>query len=186
MSKVLKSMLLVFTISFILSSCIKHDFNPPSDRFIQFAEEIKKEGWIPDMERLKNVGIYPELSRVKFFFFEEKPFFNIDLNETQIERVREELNDETYQVFKKVKNIWGYFYRRKKDKHTISDGVIEEWQFASKNDAVISFDEIKKIGGNLVFFNTTPYFLVRDRSLYIFHTRAMAFSYDQKYIFEKF
>lgn len=88
--------------------------------------------------------------------------------------------------FRKVKNIWGYFYRNKFKTNLISDGVIEQWEFGNAEDAEEVLQEISTSRGDIIYFNTMPFFCRIDNKLIIFQTRAMAFSYDQKAVFQKF
>jgi len=70
----------------------------------------------------------------------------------------------------------------------ISDGVIEQWKFESEEQEEQADKAIRQIlkPGFTVYFNTNPYFYRIRNKLIIFQSRAMAFRYDQKPVFEKF
>jgi hypothetical protein len=89
------------------------------------------------------------------------------------------------EVFKQVKTIWGYFYYKQSADNMFPDGVIEEWTFSTQEAAKTAAEIFQKIGDD-VFFNTEPYPCVVGNKLYLFHTRAMAFSFDQKPLFLEF
>lgn len=65
------------------------------------------------------------------------------------------------------------------------DGVIEQWEFGTEQQARNAYKKITKIG-DLIYFNTSPYFYNLDNKLFIFHTRAMNFSFKQAKVFKKF
>src|SRR5690606_41462220 len=85
----------------------------------------------------------------------------------------------------KVKSIWAYFYRKEPQEKWNSDGLIEQWEFDNKQLALTAYEELDKIA-LFVYFNTQPYYFTHENFLYIFHTRAMAFSFEQKPVFEMF
>lgn len=87
-------------------------------------------------------------------------------------------------MFEKTTGVWGFFYFRQ-DGAQFPDGVIEEWAFSSGEEAEGALNVIRN-SGDQIFFNTQPYFCVIKNKLYVFHTRAMAFSYDQEPLFEEF
>ena len=101
------------------------------------------------------------------------------------------VNNETAQnhlsVFSKVTQIWGYFYCHTPRESWNSDGVIEQWEFPDTTLAQKALSYITNKGiSSMLYFNTQPYFARFENSLYIFHSRASAFSYDQQAVFDKF
>lgn len=164
--------------------------NQPCIEIQKFVFQIEQLGWISDTNRLKEVQIYPELDRDQISYFNSKPFYQIAFEESSLSKVKNRISEGSsdsfdYEFFKRVKNIWGYFYRDKGATEMISDGVIEQWEFGSEEEAKEGLKRIKRIGFG-VYFNTNPYFYRIRNKLIIFQTRAMAFSFDQKSIFEEF
>lgn len=160
----------------------------PCTELQKFAKELKQLNWIPDHQRLKNVGIYDELQREKVAYFNGYPFYPINFENS---RLNHTLKQKKYsdgldiQLFKKVKCIWGYYYRKKELSELNPDGIIEQWEFeteAQAKQALKQFNKLKYI----VYFNTNPYCSSIKNRLIIFQTRAMAFSYEQRSLFEKF
>ncbi|MFD2564776.1 hypothetical protein [Aquimarina rubra] len=165
--------------------------NAPCTELQEFVIDIEKIQWVSDTNRLKKVGIYGELERKKVKYFNGRPFYPINFENTQLNKTyntdifKSHFDSLDFKLFKGVKNIWGYFYRDKEASDWISDGVIEQWEFETENQADKALNQIMQ-PGFIVYFNTNPYFCRIRNKLMIFQSRAMAFSYDQKPIFEKF
>ena len=137
------------------------------------------------------MGIYGELNRQKIEYFNDRPFYSISFENSRLNKAynaeiyKRHFDSLDFELFKGVKNIWGYFYRDKEATDWISDGVIEQWEFESEEQADKALREILQ-PGFIVYFNTNPYFCRIRNKLIIFQSRSMAFSYDQKPVFEKF
>jgi hypothetical protein len=163
--------------------------NQPVQQFIAFCKKIQKDDWLPDPERLIQVNIYPSLNNQNKKQFEGLPFYQIQLAETEITKSQAlhilTLDEQEILTFKNVKSIWGYFYRGKKVNNTISDGVIEQWEFSNKENAIHAL-EILQLNGMEIYINTNPYFCRINNKIFIFHTRAMSFSFDQNQVFRSF
>lgn len=165
--------------------------NVPCLELQEFVIEIESLNWVSDPTRLNKIGIYGELNRQKVKKFKNKPFYQIDFENSRLNKAynweiyNRHFDSLDFELFKGVKNIWGYFYRDKEATDWISDGVIEQWEFESEKQADKALRQILK-SGFIVYFNTNPYFCRIRNKLIIFQSRAMAFSYDQKPIFEKF
>lgn len=161
--------------------------NFPSVELQDFIKEIEKENWISDTVRLQNTPIYQELNRDEIVYFNNSPFFPIYFENTRLFKTYKSnlIADSSFATFKKVENIWAYFYRDKNATNMLTDGVIEQWEFSTKKQAQNAYKKLTKIG-DLVYFNTTPYFYNLDNKLFIFHTRAMKFSFKQAKVFKKF
>lgn len=165
--------------------------NAPCVELQDFVADIESLKWISDTVRLKKVEIYGELNRQKIEYFNNRPFYSIDFENSRLNKAYNEefygkhFDSLDFELFKGVKNIWGYFYRDKEATNWISDGVIEQWEFESEEKADNALREILKFGF-IVYFNTNPYFCRIRNKLIIFQSRAMAFSYDQESVFEKF
>jgi len=168
----------------------------PARCLIELAMQIEALGWISDTARLLEVGIYPDLNRDSMVLFDDIPFYPLEANNNMLLSYRgySDLYDEGrsgkwdtsgLSLLKKAKGAWAYFYKQKGAAGLIPDGVIEQWEFSDTASAA-------KIHGILTqlyplpYFNTMPHYYVDEYFLYVFHARAMAFSYDQIEIFERF
>ncbi len=160
----------------------------PIECFQKLTDTMDEMDWIADTNRLKEVTIY-NLNSSKIHKYNNKPFYIIDLAEHQIftwENSAFHLADTVnYSLFKKAKSIWAYFYRNKSDKITIRDGVIEQWEFEDETTAELALQNLEEVYP-LPYFNTQPYYHQVKNYLFIFNTRASAFSYSQKEIYEIF
>ncbi|CAL2095942.1 conserved protein of unknown function [Tenacibaculum sp. 190524A02b] len=213
MKKIKKRVIILFLIPFFLGACKSRkqkqidtwrsrleefrrkdevaNVNIPCSQIQEFVINIEKYNWVSDEERLKKVAIYAELDRHNVEYLKNRPFYPIKLEKSSIYRAyKSEINSEypinfDIEIFKRVESIWGYYYREKNKSDLISDGVIEQWEFANKGAAKKALEQIKEVG-SLVYFNTTPFFCQIENKLFIFQTRAMAFSYDQEIIYKKF
>lgn len=165
--------------------------NAPCIELQEFIIDIEKLKWVSDIDRLNKVGIYGELDRQKIKYFNDRPFYSINFENSRFNKAynkgmnKRHFDSLDFELFKGVNNIWGYFYRDKEATDWISDGVIEQWEFETINQASKALKQILR-PGFIVYFNTNPYFCRIRNKLIIFQTRAMAFSYDQKPIFKKF
>ena len=165
--------------------------NAPCVELQDFVVDIESLKWVPDTVRLDKVGIYGELNRQKIEYYNDRPFYSISFKNSRLNKAynaginKSHFDSLDFELFKSVKNIWGYFYRNEEAKELISDGVIEQWEFKSEEQADKALRQILQ-PGLIVYFNTNPYFCRVRNKLIIFQSRAMAFSFDQKLIFEKF
>lgn len=165
--------------------------NAPCVEIQDFVADIESLKWISDTVRLNKVGIYRELNRQKIKYFNGRPFYSISFENSQLNKAYDTklynspFDSLDFELFKGAKNIWGYFYRNKEATGLISDGVIEQWEFESDEQAEKALRKILQTG-SMIYINTNPYFCRIRNKLIIFQSRAMAFSYDQKPIFEKF
>jgi hypothetical protein len=166
----------------------------PCNELLSFVIDIEKIDLRSDTIRLKKVNIYNEINRENVHLFRNRPFYKMTFEKTKIFKAQNnkpyknyfsQKNITDFKIFNKVKTIWGFFYRAKLKDDSISDGVIEQWTFETRKEALKALNSIKK-HGYIVFFNTMPFFSTIENKLIIFHTRAMGFSYDQKIIFKQF
>jgi hypothetical protein len=167
----------------------------PIPELLDFVIQIEKMNWKPDTLRLKKVDFYNYLKQKTLF--NNYPFYKISFHDTEMKKTYEydsELllkqsnipkNKVDIELFKDVKSIWGYFYRGNKIGNSISDGVIEQWEFNTEEDAERALNQIK-LAGHLVYFNTIPFHCRIKNYLFTFRTRAMTFSLEQEIVFEKF
>lgn len=167
-------------------SCGTNSSNPPSKEFTRFCSEVISKEWRTDTSRLMSKNLYGELRNKSMHRINGQPFYAISLEGTRVKHYFTSRGQtEGYEAFEEVKSIWGYFYYKQSSDGMFPDGVIEEWHFGTNEEADKVLEQLHEIGTE-VFFNTQPYFCVVKNKLYVFHTRAMAFSYDQKPIFEEF
>lgn len=159
----------------------------PSQALQSFVKKIAKLGWIPDATRLQKVKIYPELNQKSVQYFEAHPFYPIDFKNSSIYKTYTSMSKgaPNFEIFQGVKYIWGYFYKDKKAKGMLTDGVIEEWTFETEEAAKMALKQLLS-PKFIVYFNTTPYYCRLTNKVVIFQTRASAFSYQQKAVFEVF
>lgn len=175
---------LLLIIGFTLLQCKQSDnsrYQHPSMAFRKFVQEIEKDGWGSDTARVKQLNMY-NLNNAELRMQKNLPFYALSYEETGVEQI---IDGNDAEALSKVQQIWAYYYRDKTHAYIISDGVIEEWQFEDASSAEAAFNAINRQKTNL-YFNTEPYFYQMKTSIYVFHTRAMAFSFDQKRVFEKF
>jgi hypothetical protein len=165
----------------------------PSPTFIAFTQEIELLNWVDDTNRLNKQHFYPQLKRKSVLFFEGQAFYPIQFEESKIYNYYHhgDINRKTtlldIDLFRKATHIWGYFYRRTPVESWNSDGIIEQWEFPDSILAQKALEILKnRQVSNMLYFNIQPYFARFENSLYIFHSRASAFSYDQEAVFDKF
>lgn len=163
----------------------------PSKEFQKLVVDLNKKNLISDVQRLEKVNIYKELSSENITYFNNYPFYWIPFHENMIFKSKNIKSTNSYlvnldiNVFAKTKGVWGYYYRDKNAKEIIYDGVIEQWKFSNKEEALDALNELRK-SGLIIYFNTNPFFCRIENDVFIFHTRAMSFSYEQKSVFDKF
>ena len=168
-------------------------FNYPTEELQKFVKDIEKLNWVSDTTRINRKQIYPELKADKISYFNSRPFYHIEFENSGINKFlnlrtafsETPFDSANYKLFKSVTKIWGYYYRDPVDSDWISDGVVEEWQFEDESLAQKALEKVKE-NGSIFYFNTKPYFCRLRNNLIIFHTRASVFSYDQKHLFKKF
>ncbi len=168
------------------------DKNQPIKQFQEFVSKIRKKGWYHDTLRVAKKKSYRELKENNFKNINGFPFYKVNFNDTGVKyafdyrpyngKYADSLD---INLLKQVKNIWAYFYREDLKGNSISDGVIEQWEFKDKLKAEKGKKEIDDFS-YIAYFNTAPYVCSIDKYVFIFHTRAMGYSYDQKNLFEMF
>ncbi len=157
----------------------------PIKEIKDFAIVLDKKGWISDENRINKTRIYPELDRKRKTFFNDKTFYPIPYESTMLNKFSDRLPSEGISLFKDAKSIWGYFYRDKSAKEWITDGVIEQWEFTNEKDAQVSMEYVHR-HGHSIYFNTSPYVCRIRNYVIVFQSRAMAFSYEQKPVYDLF
>jgi hypothetical protein len=163
----------------------KNNTKPPSPEFIRFCSEYISKNRNTDSSRLIKKNLYNELIYTSRQLFDKQPFYSVSFENSAIVRFfKNRSESEKEALFEKTTGAWGFFYFRQ-DGAQFPDGVVEEWSFESKEDAEDAWNAVKN-SGDEIFFNTQPYFCLLKNNLYVFHTRAMAFSDDQKLLFGAF
>lgn len=161
----------------------------PSQPLQNIAAIIQTSNWIPDTSRLKKVPIYQELDREGVQYFNGLPFYPLMLEKSrwykalQMSMSGQHLEDK--KVLEGVSSVWGYFYKKKEAENWITDGVIEQWTFETEEQADKALKMMKEKGG-FIYFNTTPYPARMGKLLFVFQSRAAAFSHAQQPVFEQF
>lgn len=175
---------LLLVIGYTLLQCKQKNHSNdqlPSAAFRKFVQEIEKDGWGSDTARVKQLNMY-NLNTAELRMQKNLPFYALSYEETGVEQI---IGRNDAEALSEVQQIWAYYFRDKTHQYIISDGVIEEWQFEDASSAEAAFKAFNRQKTNL-YFNTEPYFYQIRSSVYVFHSRAMAFSIDQKRVFEKF
>ena len=164
----------------------------PTPYFQSFADTLQEMNWVSDTARLNKVSLYGNLDEEHRFYFNSHPFYHSKFNETALYRIVIEgkgdfrPGPEEKELWKKTISVWKYFYKDKEaNSGMITDGLIEQWEFESEEIAREAHASIKRIG-QILYFNTEPFYCVHKNHLFIFHARAMAFSAPQREIYERF
>ncbi len=179
---------MLFTINLVGQ---RNNGGKPIMEFVEFVQELEKQNWVSDTIRVESKNLY-SLEKKSIKLFNQNPFYKIELENTDVIRA---FNSRPYngkfadsldvKLVGKVKSIWSYFYKDSNAKNMITDGVIEQWEYENEGIAEKVFVEIDNFK-YIVYFNTEPYLCRKGKYIFIFHTRAMAFSYKQKNIYETF
>jgi hypothetical protein len=170
----------------------QHLSHTPTREFISLTMKIDSLGFRFDTTRVKKIIYGDYLHPKNIEIFDRLPFYRITNNkETWLYRwdagTRTVGDSVGHALISEATSVWAYFYCDKKTSSRIEDGVIEQWEFSDEKtprrilDSLISFYP-------LPYFNTSPFYLATGKYLYVFHTRANAFSFRQQeffWIFEK-
>jgi|LakMenEpi03Aug12_release.lakeMendotaPanAssembly.Ray.scaffolds.fasta_scaffold349861_2 hypothetical protein len=159
----------------------------PTSEFIELVTEIESKGLVSDTSRINKVRLY-NLQGLKVQNYNKYLFYNIPYEKSQVGHIingEDAKEKKAKSIISKVKQIWGYYYREKNETYYIYDGVIEQWSYDDSTSAQLAYKELQKQGDN-IYFNTMPYFYIVNNDIFIFHTRAMAFSYEQKALYKEF
>ncbi|MBU3660173.1 MAG: hypothetical protein FGM14_09900 [Flavobacteriales bacterium] len=192
----------LFLITLVFLSCkssnlqnhskkVKEISNQPTDLFLNFTFYLDSVGFICDVARAQSIE--SDLNHSKIIHLNNKPFFVLIPKKHEIQRTKQFLKIlkvvdtlvVDFKIFLKPIFIFAYYYRQKKESNFIEDGIIEEWHFNSKSDALKAFTEINKIK-EFVYVNTYSFILIDENKLYIFHTRASAFKNTLQKIHQAF
>ncbi|MDQ3112187.1 MAG: hypothetical protein M3R17_20065 [Bacteroidota bacterium] len=152
----------------------------PSDFFLALTDYLDSLGFSYDTARIEKVSYYSSNS----FRYHDKTFYKMNF-------MNSFSNDDTgyveaaYALFSKAESVTGYFYSDKNPvSATITDGIIEEWKFASHADAEKAGLELNRIKP-WVYFHTSAYVARQKHTLYVFHNRA-AFDHIHKQTIKRF
>jgi len=147
-----------------------------------FVGKMEQQGWVSDDKRLQKIQLYKQLLGDSVVSVANKNFYKIDYKNTWQKRGLGHVNCEAFQ---KAKSIIGYFYYNKNEQKLITDGIIEQWEFQTEEQAKEAVAVVETYGDR-IYFNTFPYACYINNYVIIFQTRAMAFSHNQKEVFETF
>ena len=187
-----------------------HSASPPSDTavdtpttattpsiisspFLAFVAFLDSSGYLFDTVRMQKFQHYPELIRSTKFTENGYPFYYLSSDDHPIMYVlrgmlpyRNELPSPALvpdtSVYKKVRSIVGYCCYQKATK---TDFVIEQWNFTTPAEAETANQEFTNIKSQ-AYFNTMSFSTVRGSTFYIFHSRAMSFSYELRALYAVF
>jgi hypothetical protein len=161
----------------------------PTHELQELVVALDSLGFKSDTSRVKRLKNYRELLDGKIQLFGMFPFYKTAKEKSEIlwwnTMVRNASDSIDTEIFRTAESAWLYFYQKRETASWVSDGVIEQWKF--KDEATTQVALIK-LNSRYPFpyYNTSPYYIANGSYLYIFHTRAMAFSYGQKDIFQLF
>lgn len=163
----------------------------PTIWFLTFTNYLDSIGYISDTARAKKTEHH--LSNSKLSLFNNRPFYCLIPTNHEIQKSNQFLTGITsfdtltvdYEIFLKPISIFAYYYRQKIKSEMIEDGVIEEWNYRTANEAMQAYTEINKIK-DFVYFNTNSFTILHENYLYIFHTRASAFDITLRKFYKTF
>lgn len=161
----------------------------PTHELQELVVALDSLGFKSDTSRVKRLKNYRELLDGKIQLFGMVPFYKIAKEKSEVlwwnTMVRNASDSIDTEIFRTAESAWLYFYQKRETASWVSDGVIEQWKFKDEATAQIA---LAKLNSRYPFpyYNTSPYYIANGSYLYIFHTRAMAFSYGQKDIFQLF
>jgi hypothetical protein len=161
----------------------------PTRNFGVIVRVVDSLGYKSDTARVAKLKNYKELLDSEVQRFGTFPFYRMDKQKSKvlwwntIARDKEDSIDT--EIFREAESVWGYYYQKEEQKDVKTDGVIEQWMFKDSVTAQAAIEKLKAIYP-LPYFNTQPYYVTDGQFLFIFHTRADAFSYRQKEFFTKF
>lgn len=161
----------------------------PTRNFLLIVGILDSLGFKSDTARVAKLKNYNELLDCKVHFIRTFPFYKLDKEKSKVlwwnTIARDQQDSIDTQIFRKAESVWGYYYQKEESKGTKTDGVIEQWTFSDSIAAQMAIDKLKE-NYPLPYFNTQPCYMTDVQFLFIFHTRADAFSYRQKEFFNKF
>ena len=152
---------------------VPSDTSPkPTIYFLKFTNYLDSIGYISDTSRAKKTEHH--LSNSTVVLLNGKPFYSLIPTKHEIQKANQYLQGNTsfdtltvdFGVFLKPISIFAYFYRQNIKSEMIEDGVIEEWNFGTNNEALQAFNEINKIK-DFVYFNTNSFTLLHENYLFI-------------------
>jgi hypothetical protein len=161
----------------------------PTRNFGVIVRILDSLGYKSDTARVAKLKNYKELLDNEVQFFGNLPFYEVGKEKSKVlwwnTIARDKHDSIDTEIFREAESLWGYYYQKEENKNMKTDGVIEQWTFRDSVTAQTAIDKLKSIYP-LPYFNTQPYYTTDGKFLFIFHTRADAFSYRQKEFFNKF
>ena len=185
--RVTLSFLILFIINYSFIRA-QHPCHHPSQELVSFTTVLKKLGYKSDHQRLFKKGLYGGLNVLQPYSVGQEKFYKPSLPYALLCRY-DELHRRSDQpetdILYNPQCIWAYFYRDTIDDNWIEDGVIDEWVFTNATEAEKAYQVMEEIS-YLMYFNTMPYCYKYKNRVYVLHTRAMAFSFEQKEVYSEF
>ena len=161
----------------------------PTRNFGVIVRILDSLGYKGDTARVTKLKNYKELLGGKVECFGAFPFYKVEKEKCKVlwsnTIARHKADSIDTEIFREAENVWCYYYQKELSKTLKTDGVIEQWMFKDSVTAKTAMGKLKIIYP-LPYFNTQPYYTTDGKFLFIFHTRADAFSYTQKEFFHKF
>lgn len=155
----------------------------PTRKFGILVQVLDSLGYSSDTSRVKKLKNYKELLNSEIQLFGKFPFYKIDKEKAKVLWWNTAFNDKENsidtEIFRTAESVWGFFYQKEEGENLKTDGVIEQWKFTDSLTAQTAMDKLNK-RYPLPYFNTQPYYITDGQFLFIFQTRASAFSYRQK------
>lgn len=173
----------------VIQEPIDSPIDRPTRNFGVIVRMLDSLGYKSDTARVAKLKNYKELLGSEVKLFGTFPFYRADKERSKVlwgnTIARDKTDSIDTEIFRKAKNVWSYYYQKEESKNLRTDGVIEQWIFMDSTTAQTAMDKLKTIYP-LPYFNTQPYYVADGQFLFIFHTRADAFSYRQKDFFNMF
>lgn len=173
---------------------VTKDHQEPShtltQEFIRLVEKMDSLGFRSDTSRVKKLVYGSYLSPKNDSIVEGNVYYHInDPASTFLFRwddgVQHPSDSLAIEWLSNATAIWAYFYCQEQHSALIEDGVIEQWEFPDEKTPQQIFDRLISFYP-LPYFNTSPFYLISGKHLYVFHTRASAFSFRQQEFFRIF
>jgi hypothetical protein len=173
----------------VIQEPIDKPIDRPTRNFGVIVRMLDSLGYRSDTARVAKLKNYKELLDSEVQRFGTFPFYRVDKEKSKVlwwnTIARDKTDSIDTEIFRKAENVWSYYYQKEESKNLKTDGVIEQWMFQDSVTAQTAMEKLKTIYP-LPYFNTQPYYIADGQYLFIFHTRANAFSYRQKNFFNKF
>lgn len=160
-----------------------------SSELLELAKNLDSAGYLFNPDRLKNLPNAVGTVEKECYTFLNFPFDETFIYKKGYPNGWDEAKVDSSLVGSAT-SIISYFYVVKQP-DTINnekwyvDGWISEWNYPTDSIAKLAANEIQSMS-EWIFFNTMSFICRIDDRVYVFHTRAMAFSFIMRPFFEWF